>query len=199
MVWVRTLLTTFALLAVTWSGAALVVFHRGGGTQLIWLSAALIVVLPAILGRSGWFVVANIFVAGLHLVMVFMTGFALVSGYVLETRGVPMQATATGYSDHWTAVQFTPPSKYTKSALVVVTPDGQRGLVAAEQDKPGSTVEVVADPKKAVDLHRPDEVGFGAGIAFAIVDFLMLFGWVFHTARAGAKSRRESREESATA
>ncbi|WP_020657496.1 hypothetical protein [Amycolatopsis benzoatilytica] len=155
--------------------------------------------LPAILGRSGWFIVPNIFIAALHLVMIFLTGYSLVSGYVLETRGVPVQATATGYSGHWTAVQFTPPSKYTKNALVVITPDGQRGPVAVNHDKPGSTVEVVADPRKAVDLHRPDEVGFGAGLAFGIVDFLMILGWIFHACRSGAKSRRSAGEQAAAA
>ncbi|GAB3384019.1 hypothetical protein [Amycolatopsis echigonensis] len=195
MVWARTLLTTLVILAVAWFGVALTVFHRGGGTQLVWLSAALIVVLPAILGRSGIFVVLNLFVAGLHLVMIFMTGSSLIDGYVLETRGVPMRASATGYTDHWTAVQFTPPDKYTKNALVVVTPDGQHGLVAVEHDKPGSTVSVVVDPKKAVDLHRPDEVGFGVGVTFGIVDALMVLGWNFHAARSGAKSRRRSGEQ----
>ncbi|WIX75532.1 hypothetical protein QRX50_28935 [Amycolatopsis carbonis] len=198
MIWVRTVLTTLALVTVTWLGVVLDVFHRSGGTLLVWISAALILVLPPILARAGWIAVLGAFVAGLHLVMIFMTGFSAVDGLVLETRGVRVQATATGYTDSWTAEQFTPPSKYTKNALVVVTPDGQRGIVAVGGDKPGTAVDVVVDPAAAVDLHRPDEIDFGVCIGVAVVDLLMIFGFVHYAARSRSKPRRSSWEVPAT-
>ncbi|WP_326566387.1 hypothetical protein VSH64_31530 [Amycolatopsis rhabdoformis] len=189
MIWVRTVLVTLALVAVTWLGVGLNVFHRGGGTLLIWLSAALILVVPAILARSGVFVGLSVFVAGIHLVIVFMAGLAAVDGFVLETRGVQVQATATGYTDHWTAAQFTPPSKYTKHALAVVAPDGQHGIVATNGDKPGSLIPVIADPAAAVDLHRPDEVDFTVGLVCGLVDALMIFGWVYWAGRSRTRLR----------
>jgi hypothetical protein len=105
----------------------------------------------------------------------------------------------TGYTDHWTAEQFTPPSKYTRNALVVVTPDGQHGIVAVDGNKPGSVVDVVADPAAAVDLHRPDEVAFSVGIGIALVDLLMIFGWVFWADRSRSKRSRSSSEVPAAA
>ncbi|MGW4486265.1 hypothetical protein ACWEOE_20770 [Amycolatopsis sp. NPDC004368] len=194
MLWVRTVLATLGLVAVTWIGVALTVFHGTGGTLLIWVSAGLILVIPAILARSGAFVLLSIFVAGIHLVMIFMAGLTAVDGFVLETRGVQVQATATGYTDHWTAAQFTPPSKYTRQALAVVTPDGQHGIVAVDGDKPGSVVAVVADPAAAVDLHRPDEVDFTVGVVVGAIDLLMVFGWVFWAGRSRTRLRRSSGE-----
>jgi hypothetical protein len=195
MIWVRTVLATLGLVAVTWLGVVLDVFHSGGGTLVVWISAALILVVPAILARDGMFVLLGIFAAGIHLVMIFMAGLSAVDGFVLETRGVRTQATATAYTEHWTAAQFTPPSKYTRNALVVVTPDGQHGIVAVNGDKPGSVVEVIADPAAAVDLHRPDEVAFTVGIVIALVDFLMIFGWVFWASRSRSKPRAGQRAD----
>lgn len=199
MIWVRAVLATLLLVAVTWLGVALDVFHGSGGTLVVWLSAVLILVIPAILARDGVIAGLGVFVAGLHLVMIFMTGFSAIDGFVLETRGVQVQATATGYTRSWTEEQFTPPSKYTRDALVVVTPDGQRGIVAVNGDKPGKAVEVVADPAAAVDLHRPDEIDFGVCVGTAVVDLLMIFGWVFHAARSRFKPRRSSSETPAAA
>ncbi|MEV4598145.1 hypothetical protein AB0K15_12130 [Amycolatopsis sp. NPDC049253] len=194
MIWVRTVSVTLGLVAVTWIGVALAVFHGGGGTLLIWVSAALILVVPAILARSGVFILLSTFVAGFHLVMIFMAGLSAVDGFVLETRGEQVRATATGYTDHWTAEQFTPPSKYTREALIVATPDGQHGIVAVDGDKPGSVVDVVADPAAAVDLHRPDEVDFTVGIVVAAIDLLMIFGWVFWADRSRSRRRRPADE-----
>jgi hypothetical protein len=199
MIWVRAVLTTLVLLAVTWLGVALDVFHHGGGTLVVWISAALILVVPPILARDGWIAVLGVFVAGLHLVMIFMTGFSAIDGLILETRGVRVQATATGYARSWTAEQFTPPSKYTRNALAVVTPDGQHGIVAVNGDKPGAAVEVVADPAAAVDLHRPDEIDFGVCIGTAAVDLVMIFGWVFFAARSRSKPRHPAGETPAAA
>ncbi|MEV6900540.1 hypothetical protein [Amycolatopsis sp. NPDC051372] len=167
-------------------------FHGSGGTLLIWISAALILVIPAILARSGVFVLLSIFIAGIHVVMIFMAGLTAVDGFVLQTRGVQVQATSTGYTDRWTAAPFTPPSKYTRHALAVVTPDGQHGVVAVNGDKPGSVVDVVADPAAAVDLHRPDEIDFGVGIVIAAIDLLMIFGWVYWAGRSRTRPRRAS-------
>jgi hypothetical protein len=93
MTWVRTVLATLVLVAVTWLGVVLDVFHRSGGTLLIWVSAALILVIPAILARSGVFVLLSTFVAGIHIVMIFMAGRSAIDGFVLDTRGVQVQAT----------------------------------------------------------------------------------------------------------
>ncbi|WP_432854698.1 hypothetical protein ACQPXB_20765 [Amycolatopsis sp. CA-161197] len=199
MIWVRTVLATLVLAAVTWLGVVLDVFHRSGGTLLIWISAALILVIPAILARDGVFILLSVFVAGIHIVMIFMAGLAAVDGLILETRGVHVRATATGYTDHWTAEQFTPPSRYTRNALAVVTPDGQHGIVAVNGDKPGSVVEVIADPAAAVDLHRPDEVDFIVGLVIGLVDFLMIFGWVYWASRSRSRRRRSSTEVPAAA
>ncbi|WP_329060957.1 hypothetical protein [Amycolatopsis sp. NBC_01480] len=190
MIWVRTVLTTLVILAATWLGVALDVFQGSGGTLLIWLSAVLILVLPAILARAGVIALLGLFVAGLHVVMIFMTGFSGINGLILETRGVQVQARATGYTTSWTEEQFSAPSKYTRNALVVVTPDGQRGIVAVNGDKPGKTVEVVADPAAVVSLHRPDEIDLGVSVGTAIVDLLMIFGWVCYAARLPFKPRR---------
>ncbi|MEV0070211.1 hypothetical protein [Amycolatopsis sp. NPDC050768] len=199
MIWVRTVLATLGLLAVTWVGVALTVFHGSGGTLLIWVSAALILVIPAILARSAVFGLLSIFVAGIHIVIIFMAGLTAVDGFVLETRGAQVQATATGYTDHWTAAQFTPPSKYTRNGLAVVTPDGQHGVVAVDGDKPGSVVDVVADPAAAVDLHRPDEVDFTVGIVCGAIDLLMIFGWVHWADRSRSRRRRSANEVPAAA
>jgi hypothetical protein len=198
MMWPRIALTTLVLVAVTWLGVVLNVFHGGGGTLLIWLSAVLILVLPPIVARDGWVVVLGVFAAGLHLVMIFLGGFPLVSGVVLETRGVHVRALATGYTDHWTAAQFTPENKYTSHALAVVTPDGQHGIVAIGGDRPGASVDVIEDPQAAIDLHRPDEVDFGVGIGVAAVDFLMIFGLAFHAGRLGRKGRVSPSEKPPT-
>jgi hypothetical protein len=196
--WLRVTLTTLVLIAVTWLGVVLNVFHGGGGTLVIWLSAVLILVLPPILARDKWVVVLGIFAAGLHLVMIFLAGFSLVSGLVLESRGVQVQASVTGYTDHWTAAQFTPENKYTKNALTVVAPDGQHGIVAIDGAKPGASVAVVEDPKAAVDLHRPDEIDFGVGLGVALVDLLMIFGLCFHAGRLGRKARVSPSEKPPT-
>lgn len=116
MIWVRTVLTTLVILAATWLGVALDVFQGSGGTLLIWLSAVLILVLPAILARAGVIALLGLFVAGLHVVMIFMTGFSGINGLILETRGVQVQARATGYTTSWTEEQFSAPSKYTERA-----------------------------------------------------------------------------------
>ena len=57
-------------------------------------------------------------------------------------------------------------------------------------DKPGQTVEVVADPAAVVSLHRPDEIDFGLCVGTAIVDLLMIFGWVRYAARLPFKPPR---------
>ncbi|MEV0072070.1 MULTISPECIES: hypothetical protein [unclassified Amycolatopsis] len=58
------------------------------------------------------------------------------SGRCRSTAAAGSATTSTAEPDSWTAEQFTPPSKYTKNAMVVVTPDGQRGVVAVDGDKP---------------------------------------------------------------
>ena len=189
MVWLRILLTTFVLAAVTWLGVTRTAFHDGGGTLLIWLSAVLVLVVPPIVARSAGVAVLGVFAAGIHLVMVFGAGLTAVDGFVLQTRGVHVQAAVTGYTDHWTAAQFSPPSKYTKNALAVVTPDGQHGVVAVDGARPGQTVEVVEDPQAAVDLHRPDEVDFVVGIVVGAIDLLMIFGLAVYAGRTGQKGR----------
>ncbi|TDP96539.1 hypothetical protein [Labedaea rhizosphaerae] len=189
MMWLRIALTTLVLAAVTWLGVALNVFHVGGGTLLIWLSALLVLVLPPIVARSAGVAVLGVFAAGIHLVMIFGAGLTVVDGLVLQTRGVHVQAAVTGYTDHWTAAQFTPPSKYTKNALVVVTPDGQHGIVAVDGDRPGASVEVVEDPQAAVDLHRPDEVDFTVGLVVGLIDLLMIFGLACYAGRTARKGR----------
>jgi hypothetical protein len=71
--------------------------------------------------------------------------------------------------------------------------------VAVNGDKPGKTVEVVADPAAVVSLHRPDEIDFGLCAGTAIVDLLMIFGWVFYAARSRFKPRRSAGKTAAAA
>ena len=188
--WVRVVLTTLVLLAVTWAGVALEVFHHGG-TWLIWVSVLLMVVAVPFVARDRMLVVLGVFAAGLHLVMIFGAGPALVGGVVLTTRGEQVQATVTGYTDSWTSAQFDPPSKYTRHALAVVTPDGQHGIVADDGNRPGDRVTVVADPRGGVDPHRPDEVDFGVGLGVAAVDLLMVFGLSLQAGRTWRKATTE--------
>jgi hypothetical protein len=197
-VWVRALLPAIVIVAVGWTGLVITYAFGGptGWQNLVYVSAALLWIVPIVLSRSVSVAVFGVFAAGIYLIITLFSGSATVQAVALTGRGQDVPAVlvsedraAICHSCGVTAGTFEFPFRATDGS-------GRQGVLIGTRGthyRVGDHVTVVVDPSGHVDPVDRTQLHLVRNVIFSIVGLLLALAQCYFGAAAWRARRQAAR------
>ncbi len=200
-VWIRTLLPLVLVIVVGWAGLVITYAFGGptGWQNLVYVSTALLWIVPILVSRNVSVAVFGVFAAGIYLIIMLFTGSSTVQDVALTARGqdvpavlVSVDQASVCHACGATAGTFEFPFRATDGS-------GRQGSLAGTRGthyRVGDHVTVVVDPAGRVDPVDKTQLHIWTSLIISFVGLLLALGQCYFGAAAWRARRRAASSQS---
>jgi hypothetical protein len=195
-VWARTLLLLLPVVAIGWAGLVITYAFGGpnGWQSLVYVSAALLWIVPILLGRNVSVAVFGVFAAGIYLIIMLFTGSSTVRDVALTARGQDVPAVLVSVTDASTCHACGVTAGTFEFAFRATDGSGRQGSLPGTRGthyRVGDHVTAVVDPTGRVDPVDRTQLHLTSSLIFSIVGLLLAMGQCYFGAAAW-RARRQA-------